>query len=194
MYSNCCCSCSFEPESIKICQSSHKKDSNNILNFQESTTILNACTKKSGNNSIKHQSSVYMQISDQTIHFSISHLFALGLNVKQFYLTYRTLSGATTPGSEWTWEQWQWRSTPHSPKLCITGAWQSDCLMSYPEHLLGSGVLLLCRDAVGIFYSPRQLGSVYFCNSFDFQMEVGWLVDWLVLWRFQPFLGHLTLN
>ena len=43
VYSNCCCSCSFEPEIIRIGQSSH---SNKILNFQESTTILNACTKK----------------------------------------------------------------------------------------------------------------------------------------------------
>ena len=49
VYSNCCCSCSFEPEIIKIGQSSYKMYSNNILNFQESTTILNACTKKSGN-------------------------------------------------------------------------------------------------------------------------------------------------
>ena len=50
VYSNCCCSCSFEPEIIKISQSSHKMYSNNILDFQESTTILNACTKsKSGN-------------------------------------------------------------------------------------------------------------------------------------------------
>ena len=49
MYSNCCCSCWFEAEIRKICQSSHKMYSNNILNFQESTTILNACTKKSGN-------------------------------------------------------------------------------------------------------------------------------------------------
>ena len=31
---------------IKIGQSSHKMYSNNIVNFQESTTILNACTKK----------------------------------------------------------------------------------------------------------------------------------------------------
>ena len=46
MYSNCCCSCSFEPEIIKIGWSSHKMYSNNILNSQESTTILNACTKK----------------------------------------------------------------------------------------------------------------------------------------------------
>ena len=33
VYSNCCCSCWFEPEIINICQSSHKMCSNNILNF-----------------------------------------------------------------------------------------------------------------------------------------------------------------
>ena len=46
VYSNCCCSCSFEPEIIKIGQSSHKMYSNMILNFQLATTILNSCTKK----------------------------------------------------------------------------------------------------------------------------------------------------
>ena len=46
MYSNSCCSCSFEAEIIKIGQSSHKMYSNNILNLQESMTILNPCTKK----------------------------------------------------------------------------------------------------------------------------------------------------
>ena len=45
VYSNCCCSCSFEPEIKIIGQSSHMMDSNNILNFYESTTIFNACTK-----------------------------------------------------------------------------------------------------------------------------------------------------
>ena len=45
VYSNCCCSCSFKSEIIKIGQLSHKMYSNNILNFQESMTILNACTK-----------------------------------------------------------------------------------------------------------------------------------------------------
>ena len=43
---NSCCSSSFEPEIIKIGQSSHKMDSNNILNFQESKTILNARKKR----------------------------------------------------------------------------------------------------------------------------------------------------
>ena len=49
VYFNSCCSCSFEPEIIKIGQSSHKMYSNNIVNSQESTTILNTCTKTSGN-------------------------------------------------------------------------------------------------------------------------------------------------
>ena len=42
VYSNSCCSCSFEAEIIKIGQSSH----NSIVNLQASTAILTACTKK----------------------------------------------------------------------------------------------------------------------------------------------------
>ena len=38
VYSNCCSSCSFEREIIKIGQSSHHMYSNNIMNFQVSTT------------------------------------------------------------------------------------------------------------------------------------------------------------
>ena len=49
VYSNYCRSCSLDPEIIRIGQSSHNIYSNNIVNSQESTTILNACTKKSGN-------------------------------------------------------------------------------------------------------------------------------------------------
>ena len=50
----------------------------------------------------QHQSFIYTQLNDQTvlfqtIHFSIHHLFALSLNVKQFYLTHiKGLSGAPT--------------------------------------------------------------------------------------------------
>ena len=49
VYSNSCCRCSFEAEIIKIGQSSFTMYSNTILNFQESTTMLNAHTKKAGN-------------------------------------------------------------------------------------------------------------------------------------------------
>ena len=41
VYSNCCCSCSFEAEIIKTGQSSHKMYSNNIVNFQESGNLVN---------------------------------------------------------------------------------------------------------------------------------------------------------
>ena len=46
VYSNCCYSYSFESDFIKIIHSSYKMYRNNILNFQKSTTILNACAKK----------------------------------------------------------------------------------------------------------------------------------------------------
>ena len=49
MYFNCYCSCSIEPEIIKIGESSHKMYSNNILNVKEFMTILNTHPKKSGN-------------------------------------------------------------------------------------------------------------------------------------------------
>ena len=47
VYSNCCNSCSFESEIIKIGQSSHKMYSNYLVNLQESETIINDHTKKS---------------------------------------------------------------------------------------------------------------------------------------------------
>ena len=46
VYSNSYCRCSFKLEIIKIGQSSHEIYSNNIVNFQESTIILNSRTKK----------------------------------------------------------------------------------------------------------------------------------------------------
>ena len=49
VYFNSWCSRWFEPEIIKIGQSSHKMYSNNVVNFQESTAILNIFTKKSLN-------------------------------------------------------------------------------------------------------------------------------------------------
>ena len=45
MYSNSCCTCPFESEIIKISQSSHQMYSNDVLNFQESTTILDVHRK-----------------------------------------------------------------------------------------------------------------------------------------------------
>ena len=65
------------------------------------------------NNSFKLQSFVYTQLNDKTvlfltIQFSISHLFAYSLNIKQFYLThwYEPIR-VFYSGPVWTLEQWQ---------------------------------------------------------------------------------------
>ena len=73
VYSNSCCSCSFEAEIIKIIHTSHKMYSNKILNFQEITTIVNACTKKSGNllNALRIYKLVTVVQGDQKAPFSI---------------------------------------------------------------------------------------------------------------------------
>ena len=75
VYSNSCFCCSFEAG-----QSSHKMDSNYIQNFQESSTILNACTKKSENllkvryiclkDSPIHQQSLRCLISEPSNNFT----------------------------------------------------------------------------------------------------------------------------
>ena len=82
MYSNSYCSCSFEPEIIKISQSSHKMYSNKILNFQESTTILNACTKKSGN--VLNAPRIYMHYTSMQDN-EIKNAKYLYILKKQFY-------------------------------------------------------------------------------------------------------------
>ena len=51
------------------------------------------------------------RVQIQTIQFSISTQFSSIQPID------RTLIGCYLSGPEQTWEQWQWRGTPHSPKL-----------------------------------------------------------------------------
>ena len=79
----------------------------------------------------------YQTLLFLTIQFSISHVFALRLNIKQFYLTHR-----------WYWNITSGQSELKSdgvfcipPNSNITGASSSDGLVSYPGHSLGGGRL-----------------------------------------------------
>ena len=93
-----------------------------------------------------------IQLNDQavlflTIQFSLSYLFALILNIKQFDLTYQLLPlqvrvdlGTMAMKGYSTFS-----------KTSNTGASQSDCLMSYLGNSLGE-VLPINRDTVYIFY------------------------------------------
>ena len=62
----------------------------------------------------------------------------------------RTLSGAITQGQSGPGSNGKERVL-HIPQSSRTEASLSDCLVSYPAHLLEVGVLLLCRDKVGAF-------------------------------------------
>ena len=85
VYSNSCCSRSFEGEIIKICQSSHKMYSNNGLNFLESTTILNVRTKKVWK-LIVCTSYIYIYCHPQTDSFVVSQLFSVARHVGRLKL------------------------------------------------------------------------------------------------------------
>ena len=82
----------------------------------------------------------------QAIQFSRSPLFAYSLNIKQFYLTKR---GPESNGNEGV------LCIPQSSS--ITEASPTDCSVSYPGLSLGD-VLPLCRNTVGVYYGPNQLG------------------------------------
>ena len=72
------------------------------------------------------------------------------------------LSGATTPDQSGLGSDGNEGVLRIPQSSSITGTSLSDCLVSYPEHLLEEGVLSLCREAVGVFYSPSRLGKFKF--------------------------------
>ena len=82
-----------------------------------------------------------------------SRLFAHSL----FYLTHRYDPIRCYHSElEWTWEQWQWRGTPHSPNL---QGWSLAIRLFYilSRSLVGGEVLPLWRKAVSVFFSSSQL-------------------------------------
>ena len=97
----------------------------------------------------------YQTVLFQTIQCSISHLFALSLNLKKFYLTHRTLSGATTPGQRGSGSDGN-KGVLHIPESSsIAGASQSDCLISYTVSSLGE------------FYLSAEMQSMYSTTPTD---------------------------
>ena len=110
------------------------------------------------NNSVKHQSFVYTQSNVKQFYFKQFNLAqVLFYTAEMLNSTIlpidKTLSGSTTPTSV------DPESDGNEGVLCIpqsfsiTGAWPSDCLMSYQEIRF----LLLCWDIVGVFYTPRLM-------------------------------------
>ena len=94
----------------------------------------------------------------QAIQFNISTQFS------SIWPIDRIISGVTSLGQREP-ESDGYEGVLHIPQSSSnTGTSPSDCLVSYPEHSLG--VFFLCRGAVGIFYSPNQVGNLMwrFCG------------------------------
>ena len=90
----------------------------------------------------------------QAIPFSISTQFS------SIWPIDRTVSGATTPGQSGTGSNDNEGALPITQSSGITGTSPSDCLGSYPGHLLEvGGVIPLCIEAVGVFYSHSLLDN-----------------------------------
>ena len=89
---------------------------------------------------------VYTQLNDQTVQFlknqfSINHLFAHSLNVKNsIWSIDRTLSGVSTPGQSGPWNNGN-EGVFHIPQISKTRASSSDCFVSYPGHAWGKSYL-----------------------------------------------------
>ena len=86
----------------------------------------------------------------------------------------RTLSRCFHSKPEWTWEWWQWRGTPHSLKL--QHYWSLTIrIFSVTTRTLNRGVLLPCRDTVGVFYNHSRLGYIEFAiqkSSINFDVKL----------------------
>ena len=155
--------------------------SNNIVNFQESTTILNACTKKSGN--LLNTSRIHSWIIKQFYFLQFNLAWVTCLPNSFIWPIDRTLP----PGQSGSWGSYNNGVLCIPQSSSITGASPSDCLFAYPEPSLG-WVLALCRDAVGILNSSSWLGYIQLWYSMHlpnpFTMTRRWyiltlLLDWL---------------
>ena len=115
----------------------------------------------------------------QTIRFSISTQFSSIRPID------RTLSGSTNPGQCGPGSDGN-EGVLHIPQSSsFTGTLPSNCLVSYAGYSLGR--LLLCRDAVGVLYSPSRLGHIWFKVTILFLMITICLHT--IIW-FQVFLSN----
>ena len=110
------------------------------------------------NNSIEHQTFVCTQLNDRTVLF-----LKMQFVCTQFCLTHRLDPiRCYHSGPEWIWYWWQWRGTPHSPKFQNYWRLTIRLFNVIRQDTLNGGFLLLCRDAVSVFYSLSQQGIFFF--------------------------------
>ena len=76
----------------------------------------------------------------------------------------KTLKGTPNPGQSGPESNGN-EEVLHIPQSSKTEPSPLGCFVSYPGHSLGGRSYPLCRDAVGVFYSPSQLGWYCFFSQ-----------------------------
>ena len=80
---------------------------------------------------------------------------------------------------------WQWMGTPHIPQnFSITGAWPSNCLVSYPGHLLERGLTLLQKSSQYIL-QPQLTGQNLFVLNLHYSSSGTYSGFFLFLMTYQ---------
>ena len=97
-----------------------------------------------------------MQSNDQTvlfltIRFSLNHLYTLSLN-DSLKTNREDLISCYHLGAELMQVWWKWKGISHFPIRLFN--------VISRTHFVG-GFLFLCRDPIGLFYSPSRLGKTY---------------------------------
>ena len=87
----------------------------------------------------------------------------------------RTLIRCYHSGPEWTWEQWQWRGTPHSPKL--QHCWNLTIrLFSVISRTLVSGGLTPLQRCSQCILQPQLTGQSGFSLKVPLRLKLAYTI------------------
>ena len=111
----------------------------------------------------------------QTIQFSIRTQFI------SIWPIDRTFIRCYHSCPKWTWERWQWRATPHFPKLQHYWTHTTRLFSAISRTLVGGGLLPLCRDTCDVF-TENNIFKHFFFLTFEIIRPSKHLFG-LVLWH-----------
>ena len=133
--------------------------------------------------SIKHRTFVYTQSNDQTVLFQTVQ-FNINTQIKcEIDPKIRWFNS----GPEWTLEQCHWLC--FSPKLQHYRSLAIRLFNDLSRTLVG-GVIPLCRDAVGVFWSSGRLGHILLSGA----LYEGWSSLRCIQLKALPFIQHVFLR
>ena len=101
---------------------------------------------------------VYTQLNIETVLFQVIQ-FSISMQFTSIWPIDRTLSDVPTPGQSGSGSDGN-EGILYIPQISsITGTSPSDCLESYPGHMLEGGTYSSAEKPFGVFYSPSRLGK-----------------------------------